>query len=240
VSLIQLNFFLLMDSIYNLEVFNLPCPTPLAQFEALDCFQMETNCIYHILIERAETVSPPARSQSTCNYLFFQCFAEPSPDFAVWHLFEEDCSDGCEAPSAVASEDARISFMATRLPVAVLFFLVIACGGESGPAPASQTVTGGVAERGRSILEANRHGCATCHVIPGVAGARGLVGPPLNAMGLRGYIAGRLPNQPENLIHWIAHPRSVDSQTAMPDTGISEDEARHVAAYLYTLRTVPR
>jgi cytochrome c1 len=61
-------------------------------------------------------------------------------------------------------------------------------------------------------------------------------------MGLRGYIdiAGRLPNQPENLIRWIAHPQSVDPQTAMPDPGISEDEARHVAAYLYTLRTVPR
>ena len=74
----------------------------------------------------------------------------------------------------------------------------------------------------------------------GIAGARGLVGPPLNAMGLRGYIAGRMPNKPENMIHWIAHPHSVDPQTAMPETGISEDDARHVAAYLYTLRTVPQ
>lgn len=130
--------------------------------------------------------------------------------------------------------------MAMRLPVAVLFLLLAACGDQNVSAPASQTVTAGIAERGHSILEANRHGCAACHVIPGVAGARGLVGPPLNAMGLRGYIAGRLPNQPENLIRWIAHPQSVDPQTAMPDTGISEDEARHVAAYLYTLRTVPR
>jgi cytochrome c len=130
--------------------------------------------------------------------------------------------------------------MAMRLPVAVLFLLLTACGNESGSAPVPQTVTGGIAERGRAILEANRYGCAACHVIPGVVGARGLVGPPLNAMGLRGYIAGRLPNKPENMIHWIAHPQSVDPQTAMPETGISEDDARHVAAYLYTLRTVPQ
>jgi cytochrome c1 len=73
-----------------------------------------------------------------------------------------------------------------------------------------------------------------------IAGARGLLGPPLNAMGLRGYIAGQMPNKPENMTHCIAHPRSVDPQTVMPETGISEDDARHVAAYLYTLRTVPR
>jgi len=130
--------------------------------------------------------------------------------------------------------------MATRLPVGVLLLLLAACGNEDMSGSAPQTVTGGVAEHGRSILEANRHGCAACHVIPGVAGARGLVGPPLNAMGLRSYIAGRLPNQPENLIHWITHPQSVDPQTAMPETGISEDEAKHVAAYLYTLLTLPR
>jgi cytochrome c len=132
----------------------------------------------------------------------------------------------------------RISFMATHLPFVVLLLLLTACGDEGMSAPAPQSVTGGIAERGRSVLEANRHGCAACHVIPGIAGARGLVGPPLNAMGLRGYIAGRLPNKPENMIHWIAHPQSVDPQTAMPETGISEDDARHVAAYLYTLRTV--
>jgi len=136
--------------------------------------------------------------------------------------------------------------MAMRLPVGVLLLhmtacvLLNACGNEDMSALAPQTVTGGVAERGRSVLEVNRYGCAACHVIPGVTGARGLVGPPLNAMGLRGYIAGRLPNKPENMIHWIAHPQSVDPQTAMPETGISEDDARHVAAYLYTLRTVPR
>jgi cytochrome c len=130
--------------------------------------------------------------------------------------------------------------MAMRLPYAALLLLLAACGDDEMSAPAPQTVTGGVAERGRSVLEANRYGCAACHLIPGIAGARGLVGPPLNAMGLRGYIAGRLPNKPENMIHWIAHPRSVDPQTAMPETGISEDDARHVAAYLYTLRTVPR
>jgi cytochrome c1 len=130
--------------------------------------------------------------------------------------------------------------MATRLPAGILLLFLAACSDDSASAPAPLTVTGGVAERGRSVLQANHYGCAACHVIPGVTGARGLVGPPLNAMGLRGYIAGRLPNKPENMIHWIAHPQSVDPQTAMPETGISEDDARHVVAYLYTLRTVPQ
>jgi cytochrome c len=130
--------------------------------------------------------------------------------------------------------------MVLRLPAGVLLLFLAACGGSGDASVPPQAVTGGVAERGRSVLEANRYGCAACHVIPGVVGARGLVGPPLNGMGLRGYIAGRLPNKPENMIHWIAHPQSVDPQTAMPETGISEDDARHVAAYLYTLLTVPQ
>jgi cytochrome c1 len=128
--------------------------------------------------------------------------------------------------------------MATRLPAGILLLFLVACGDDVSVPP--QTVIGGVAERGRSVLEANRYGCAACHVIPSVAGARGLVGPPLIGMGLRGYIAGRLPNKPENMIQWIEHPQSVDPQTAMPETGISEDDARHVAAYLYTLLSVPR
>jgi cytochrome c len=131
--------------------------------------------------------------------------------------------------------------MATRLPTGVLLLFLAACGDDgASSSPASLMVAGGIAERGRSVLEANLYGCAACHVIPGVAGARGMVGPPLNAMGLRTYIAGRLPNKPENMIHWIAHPQSVDPQTAMPETGISEDDAKHVAAYLYTLRIVPQ
>ena len=32
----------------------------------------------------------------------------------------------------------------------------------------------------------------------------------------------------------LLHPRKVSAHTAMPETGISDAEARHVAAYLYS------
>ena len=95
-------------------------------------------------------------------------------------------------------------------------------------------LTGGDPAKGpRLMLQV---GCAGCHEIRGVRGPGGLVGPPLSNVGQRVYLAGRLTNTPANLIGWIAHPRDVDPQTAMPVTGISDADARHVAAYLLALR----
>lgn len=95
-------------------------------------------------------------------------------------------------------------------------------------------LTGGDPARGPAL--AVRYGCAACHAIKGVRGPQGKVGPPLDAVAARVYIAGRLPNTPENLVKWIADPRGVDPRTAMPQTGISQEEARDVAAYLISLR----
>jgi cytochrome c1 len=69
-----------------------------------------------------------------------------------------------------------------------------------------------------------------------VAGADGLVGPPLAGIASRAYIAGVLPNAPDNMLRWIRDPKSVDPLTAMPNTGVTPSDARHIAAYLYTLR----
>jgi cytochrome c2 len=80
------------------------------------------------------------------------------------------------------------------------------------------------------------YGCGACHEIPGVDGASGRVGPPLKGIAGRAYIAGRLNNTPSNLEAWIAHPRRVDPQTAMPELGVDPRDARDIAAYLYTLR----
>jgi cytochrome c1 len=49
-------------------------------------------------------------------------------------------------------------------------------------------------------------------------------------------IAGELPNSPDNLARWIQNPKSVEPGTAMPDLGLTTDQAQDVAAYLYTLR----
>lgn len=95
-------------------------------------------------------------------------------------------------------------------------------------------LTGGDPAKGPDLML--RYGCAGCHEVRGVRGPGGLVGPPLTTVGKRVYIAGRLINTPANLVHWITNPREVDPKTAMPVTGISDAEARDVAAYLLALR----
>jgi len=111
-----------------------------------------------------------------------------------------------------------------------------ACGmqGDDEAKRAAFALTGGNVDVGRQKLR--DYGCGTCHTIPGVRGARATVGPPLTGIAGRMYIAGLLPNEPRNLMRWIMDPTSVDSATAMPDTGVTEDDARHIAAYLYSIR----
>lgn len=81
-----------------------------------------------------------------------------------------------------------------------------------------------------------KYGCGGCHVIPGVRGARGKVGPPLAGVAERSYLAGILPNTPENLIRWIQFPQALEPGTAMPDLNVTDADARDLAAYLYALR----
>ena len=45
-----------------------------------------------------------------------------------------------------------------------------------------------------------------------------------------------LRNTPANLVRWIREPQAVVPGNAMPDMGVSEADARDIAAYLYTLR----
>jgi cytochrome c len=89
-------------------------------------------------------------------------------------------------------------------------------------------------EAGRHAIE--YYGCASCHVIPGVAGADGLVGPSLQQIGERTYIGGVAKNTPENLVRWIRDAPGVEPHTAMPRLDIPEAEASKIAAYLYTLK----
>ena len=95
-------------------------------------------------------------------------------------------------------------------------------------------VSGGDERRGREFVE--RYGCGSCHSVPGIASARGQVGPPLDGIARRSYLGGILPNTPDNMIAWIRHPQKFEPDTAMPDLGVSEPEARDMAAFLYTVR----
>jgi cytochrome c oxidase assembly factor CtaG len=95
-------------------------------------------------------------------------------------------------------------------------------------------LTGGNADRGRTAIR--QYGCGACHTIRGVPGANGLVGPPLNGVALRSYVAGVLPNTPENMVRWIQDPPSVDPKTAMPNVGVTYQDALDIAGYLYTIK----
>jgi mono/diheme cytochrome c family protein len=90
------------------------------------------------------------------------------------------------------------------------------------------------ATRGKAAIL--QYACVTCHVVPGVAGANAPVGPPLDRLADRNYLAGRLLNTEENLIRWIREPKTIAPWSAMPDLGVTQRDARDMAAYLRTLR----
>lgn len=107
--------------------------------------------------------------------------------------------------------------------------LALAACGEAPRSPA-----GGDAENGRLLLR--QFGCGACHRIPGVAAARGNVGPPLDGIAHRVYLGGVLPNSPANMIRWIRDPQAFEPGTGMPDLQLSEDQARDMVAYLQELK----
>ena len=115
-----------------------------------------------------------------------------------------------------------------------LSLTMLACPAPGDSDAAVANATGGDPARGRDLVR--KYGCGSCHMIPGVAGANGLVGPPLAGIASRAYIAGVLPNAPENMRRWLEDPKAVDSLTAMPNLGVTPSDARHLSAYLYTLR----
>ena len=118
-----------------------------------------------------------------------------------------------------------------RLCAAGLCLALLAGCGES---EAPQPVSGGDPLQGQRLMA--QYQCTACHAVPEVPGAAGNAGPPLELFGRRSYIAGGIPNTPSNLTRWLDNPQAVKPGTAMPDLGVSPEEARHMAAYLLTLR----
>lgn len=111
--------------------------------------------------------------------------------------------------------------------------LLLVAGACQGDTAEPVEVEGGDPERGRAAIE--EYGCGSCHNIPGVDGADGRVAPGLQVWPNRAYVAGVLPNEPENVITFIQEPREVSPNSAMPNLGVSESDARDIAAYLFTL-----
>lgn len=117
--------------------------------------------------------------------------------------------------------------------VAALTVALAACAHLPGREPPPQVPNGNPAD---GAVYLARFGCGSCHEIPGIRGADGLVGPPLIHWSRRGFIAGELPNGADTLIRWIMDPREVEPGTDMPDLNVTEAQARDIAAYLFTLK----
>jgi putative membrane protein len=133
-----------------------------------------------------------------------------------------------------SSEERTVRFHRSALAPVALLFLPLLLGGCGNAAIGSEpSPTGGDPHQGAKLI--GQSGCGACHTIPGIGGANGLVGPPLNQMGKRVIIAGVLRNTPDNMVKWLRHPQAVVPNNAMPDMGLDEQQARDITAYLYTL-----
>ena len=126
--------------------------------------------------------------------------------------------------------------MRTRLLIVALItvgggFLPCDAGGKQNPS--DSVAINGSPQRGRAVIEQFR--CGSCHIVPGIPGADGMVGPPLNQIASRTFIAGEFQNNLQTLIRWIQAPTSMKPKTDMPDLGLTEQQAADVAAYLERL-----
>jgi cytochrome c2 len=117
-------------------------------------------------------------------------------------------------------------------PVIAVMLVLSALAGCSKKLPASEPLTGGNAQTGQRLVA--QYGCASCHQIKGIPNSNSKVGPSLLDVRETGYIGGVLPNSGDNMIKWIMHPSRYSPNTAMPDLGMTEAEARDMAAYLYS------
>jgi cytochrome c1 len=112
--------------------------------------------------------------------------------------------------------------------------LLAGCAGQETSVVPPRQVRKGDPQRGAQLIQS--YGCGSCHTVPGVPGANALVGPPLDHFAERSYIAGVLPNSAPNLRHWIRDPQGVVPGNAMPNLGVTKQDATDITAYLYTLR----
>jgi cytochrome c oxidase assembly factor CtaG/cytochrome c2 len=127
---------------------------------------------------------------------------------------------------------ARVLRQASMASLLVLALVLSACGDKTATSP--WQISGAQAARGPELIR--HYGCGACHTVPGVDQASGTVGPSLAQFGRHAYIAGTLPNNPDNLILWLRDPQRVLPGNAMPNTKVTQRDARDIAAYLYTLQ----
>jgi cytochrome c oxidase subunit 2 len=106
---------------------------------------------------------------------------------------------------------------------------------EPAAAPAPAAPVDPLYARGDTLFR-TKGGCIGCHSLqatPAPTTLAGLLGPNLANVGARTWIgAGTLRNTDENLARWIHNPQAIKVGVGMPKLGLSEDEARALAAFL--------
>lgn len=127
----------------------------------------------------------------------------------------------------------------SRSRVARMIWVVAMCPAlvltGCGPSASRPERSGKITDAEAGAIWISRSGCGSCHQIPGIMQANGLVGPPLIHFSKRTIIAGYIPNTRDNLTRWIQHPQQVAPGNAMPEGGLTEKQARDITAYLYGL-----
>jgi mono/diheme cytochrome c family protein len=121
---------------------------------------------------------------------------------------------------------ARLSYVMAGLVVALAVIGVAANFVKDRERRRAVAIAMTAGDPTRAPMIFRRYGCGGCHAIPNVPGADGKVSGPLTDLRQRVYIG-------ENLVQWIVFPQRFSANSAMPATGISEAEARDLAAYLY-------
>jgi len=131
--------------------------------------------------------------------------------------------------------------MTVQLGVLKVVALMLLAGGVVSACEKDQSDTTAIPQmaeadsgHGKALMQS--YGCGSCHTVPGIAGATGLVGPPLTQFARRVYVAGMLRNTPDNLMNWLKDPQAIVPGNAMPNLGVTPRDARDMAAYLYTIR----
>lgn len=111
---------------------------------------------------------------------------------------------------------------------------LVSISNESGYSPLAPggAYRGGNSQRGKELFQSV--GCQACHVVgqdTRVREERGTsydIAPELTRVGSK--------VNPEWLFDWIRNPRHYNPTTRMPSLRLSDDEARHLVAYLMTLQ----
>jgi len=127
-----------------------------------------------------------------------------------------------------------------KAPLILAIALLVACRRAETPQTTSSSVppppaSAGNVANGKQV--AAQFGCGVCHVIPGIEGAEGALGPTLAGVASRPAISdGVVKNTPANLTQYILSPASVNPQSRMPRMGVSPAEAQDITAFLMTLK----